>query len=71
MSIAELRKLPPAEKLRIVEVLWSDLTGNQEDFESPSWHADALRETEQKYVAGEVEAVDWELAKRELRKNGK
>lgn len=68
MSIAELRKLPNAEKLRIVEALWSDLVENPENFKSPSWHAEALRETERKYARGEIEAIDWEAAKKELRK---
>jgi len=68
MSIAELRKLPRDEKLRIVEALWSDLTENEAEFESPSWHGEALRETEDSYARGDIKAVDWEAAKKELRK---
>lgn len=34
--------------------------------ESPAWHGDLLRETEQRYKAGLERPVDWATAKREL-----
>ncbi len=68
MSIAELRKLPKAEKLQIVEALWADLVEGQEEFESPSWHGEVLRETEKRHATGEIETLDWEAAKKELRR---
>ncbi|MDA1273342.1 MAG: addiction module protein [Verrucomicrobia bacterium] len=68
MSIADLRKLSPIEKLKIIETLWSDLAEDQESFASPAWHADALRKTETEFAAGRVEILDWEVAKKELRK---
>ena len=68
MSIAELHKLPPAEKLRIIEALWNDLAGDEASFASPSWHEDALRQTEAEFTAGRIESLDWEDAKKELRK---
>lgn len=67
MSIAELRKLPRAEKLKIIETLWGDLAGEEESFESPAWHAEELRKTEADLATGQVEVVDWEAAKKELR----
>jgi len=68
MSIAELRKLPRSEKLKIIEVLWGDLAAEEELFESPGWHEAELKKTADHYAAGQVEAMDWEEAKRELRK---
>lgn len=68
MSIAELRKLPPAEKLKIIETLWSDLAEDQESFVSPAWHEEALRRTEAEFAAGRIELLDWEDAKKELRR---
>jgi hypothetical protein len=47
MSIAELRKLLPTEKLKTVE---------------------APRETEAEFAPGRIEILDWEDAKKELRK---
>ncbi len=68
MSIAELRKLPRIEKLRIIETLWSDLAADEESLDSPAWHADELRKTETDLAAGRIEVLDWEDAKKELRK---
>ena len=36
MSIAELRKLPRTEKLKIIETLWDDLAVDEESFPSPA-----------------------------------
>jgi putative addiction module component (TIGR02574 family) len=68
MSIAELRKLPPAEKMKIIEVLWSDLATDESAFASPAWHEEELRKTEADFAAGRIEKLDWEEAKKELRK---
>ena len=69
MSIAELRKLPPTEKLKIIEALWSDLAGDEDSFASPAWHQDALRKTEAEFAARRIESLDWEDAKKKLRKH--
>ncbi|MFZ4779203.1 MAG: addiction module protein [Terrimicrobiaceae bacterium] len=68
MSIAELRRLPRKEKLQILETLWTDLASDDSLVESPSWHAEELQKTEQDFKAGKVQVVDWESAKRDLRK---
>jgi putative addiction module component (TIGR02574 family) len=68
MSIAELRKLPPLEKLKIIEALWSDLAADEDSLESPAWHEEELRKTEAEYAAGRIEVIDWEDAKKELLK---
>lgn len=68
MSIAELRKLPSAEKLRIIETLWADLAGDEDAFESPAWHEEELKKTEADFADRRIEALDWEDAKMELRK---
>ena len=68
MSIAELRKLPADEKLKIIEALWGDLATDEGAFASPAWHEDALRKTEADLAAGRVESLDWDEAKKELRK---
>jgi putative addiction module component (TIGR02574 family) len=68
MSIAELRKLPTDEKLRIIEALWADLAAEEDMVASPAWHADVLKETEAEYAAGKVEVLDWSEAKKELRR---
>lgn len=68
MSIADLRKLSSVEKLKIIEVLWADVAADEAAFESPAWHEEELRKTEADFLAGKVEVLDWEDAKRELRR---
>ena len=67
MSIAELRLLPADEKLRIIETLWSDIAGHDEDISVPGWHEEQLKETEAAFLAGKEEVLDWSDAKKELR----
>ena len=67
MSITDLRKLPPNEKLKIIETLWSDIASDEGLFPSPAWHEEELRKTEADFAAGRVEVLDWEDAKKKLR----
>jgi hypothetical protein len=66
MSLAELRLLPPHEKL-IIETLWADLAADEASFASPPRHAEELRKTEAALASGHVESLDWAEAKKELR----
>jgi hypothetical protein len=68
MSIAELRQLPRREKLQIVESRWSDLAAEESLVQSPSWHGEELRKTEEDLKLGKIRPVNWEAAKRKLRK---
>lgn len=68
MSIAELRKLPADEKLKIIEALWGDLAADDQAFASPTWHEEELGKTEADFAAGRIEALDWDEAKKELRR---
>ena len=68
MSALPIKKMSRDEKLRAMEELWESLTQDESDYESPRWHEDALRETAERYAAGQEEPIDWAAAKRELRK---
>jgi len=67
-SIIDIRHLSKAEKLRVMEEIWVDLSREDEEFESPEWHREALQETERRLSSGQEKVVDWETAKKELRK---
>lgn len=67
MNIAELHKLSAVEKLKIIEALWGDLVGDEDNISSPSWHETELIKTENKFFSGDIEALDWQQAKKELR----
>jgi hypothetical protein len=60
--------LPRSEKLRLMEALWTDLSLIEEGLDSPGWHGAALRETDARVSAGEEQQMDWDEAKRFLRR---
>jgi len=65
----QVMRLPKAEKLRLMEALWSDLTENPEEFEPPEWHLQELEETERLIAEGKEHFIDWEESKRSLRES--
>lgn len=62
-----LDKMTVAEKLRAMEMLWTDLSRNEAQIESPAWHGDVLRDREARIKSGEEKFIDWETAKKQLR----
>lgn len=44
--VLPLEKMSRDEKLRLMETIWADLSRDEEQFDSPAWHEQALRETE-------------------------
>lgn len=66
-----LKSMTKVQKLRAMEELWMDLTKDETKFGSPSWHLQALRETEERVLAGKEEFIDWEVAKKSLLRRAK
>ena len=61
-------RLSRPEKLRMMEAIWVDLTQDEGLTESPAWHKEALAETARRVKSGAEPILDWEQAKRDLRK---
>jgi len=68
MSALAIKNMSWDEKLRAMEELWESLSGEEARLVSPPWHEEALRETAAGHDAGKEQPIDWETAKRELRK---
>ena len=62
-----LKEMTIEEKLQAMEMLWDDICRNVPDFPSPPWHADVLKEREQRIKEGKDSFIDWEQAKNALR----
>jgi hypothetical protein len=62
-----LDQMTSAEKLRAMEALWEDLSRNEEDIQSPSWHGQVLEAREARVKSGQEKFMDWEAAKQQLR----
>jgi hypothetical protein len=63
-----LAEMSLAEKLAAMEALWADLARHAGELASPEWHAEILKERGRCLAAGEEEVLDWEEAKRRLRR---
>ena len=66
-TILDMGKLTRIEKLRAMEELWQDLSKAEDEYSSPDWQGDVLREREAALNCGEDEFVLWEDAKKILR----
>ena len=55
------------EKLQALEAIWTDLSRDSEELQSPPWHEDVLKRTDARMKAGQERVLDWEEAKRKLR----
>ncbi len=64
----DIGHLSREEKLRIMEAIWEDLSREDEQVASPEWHREALEETDRRRQLGQKGVVDWQEAKKELRK---
>jgi Putative addiction module component len=56
------------EKLRMMEELWEDLSRDPDNIKSPDWHRQALKEREARIASGQSKFIDWEKAKKEIRR---
>ncbi len=61
-------QLTVSEKLRMMELLWDDLCRTESDIPSPQWHESVLQERENRVRDGSDEFIDWDQAKKEMRK---
>ena len=63
-----LAKMTAREKLCAIETIWADLSRVEQQVPSPDWHFDELKAREQRRKAGKEKVLDWEDAKKELRR---
>lgn len=50
-----------------MKLLWADLSGDEQNMDSPDWHEDELRTTEDLVKRGKAKFSDWETAQRRIR----
>lgn len=67
MTTIDLKQMSREEKLKVMHLLWEDLTKDEQAVESPEWHAEVLRETEERVRSGVERVHDWDEAKVKLR----
>ena len=70
-TVLDIGKLSRTEKLRAMEELWDDLSRSQNEYPSPDWHGEVLRDREDALAAGKDRFVPLEEAKSMLRERTK
>jgi hypothetical protein len=68
-SESDVKRMPLNQKLRIMEMIWDDLSSNEDSVNSPSWHKDILQEREKGLETGEMTISSWEEAKTRIKRN--
>lgn len=68
LTAEDVAKMSHEEKLHNIEIIWAEIAQHEADIPSPQWHKDCLDETDRQFAAGEAGIMEWEDAKRELRK---
>ena len=69
MSITiPLEKMSIEEKLQVMESIWDDLCNRADSIPSPSWHEEVLDEREEGIKRGDDKFVDWDTARKKIRK---
>ena len=64
---ADIRRMPLPEKLALFETLWAEMSSEPERIEIFQWQKDILDERLQAAERGEVEVIDWDVAKAQIR----
>lgn len=65
--MSAVQPLNRSEKLRMIETLWDELVHDKATLQSPEWHGETLKSTEQLHASGQAGFIDWEAAKQALR----
>jgi len=68
MTMPAIEQMSWEEKLRTLEELWESIAREGDRYQSPPWHEEALKDTQQRVGSGAEHSVDWAEAKRKLRK---
>jgi hypothetical protein len=63
-----LDQMTTREKLRAIETIWENLARNERQVKSPDWHFDEMKAREQRRKTGKEKVLDWDAAKKELRR---
>jgi len=62
-----LKRMSRKDKLRAMEALWADLSGDDAQYDSPAWHDDALRQASRLVRAGKARHSARAFRKKEIK----
>ena len=65
-TIPSIEEMTPRQRTELMEALWKVMSQRPEEIESPDWHREVLVERRKAVENGEVEYIDWEVAKQQI-----
>ena len=66
MSVTEIQKMSPVERLSTMEALWDAMCHEEKEPTSPDWHGDLLEVRRAKIASGEGKFVSLDEAKKRI-----
>ena len=66
MSLADIKKMPFVERVRLMEQIWDTLRDESEQLESPEWHEEILQKRREVYKEGDVQSYTIDEIKQKL-----
>ena len=66
-TIPAIEDMTGAQRVELMEELWKVMSRTPEEVEPPDWHRQVLEERERALANGEIEYMDWEEAKADIR----
>ncbi|HXT10690.1 MAG TPA: addiction module protein [Candidatus Angelobacter sp.] len=68
IALEQIHEMPFREKLLVMEAIWEDISREEQRLEVPQWHKDVLDERERLVAEGKAQFLEWEEAKRQIKK---
>lgn len=66
-TIPAIEDMTPVQRVELMEELWKAMSQRPDDYEVPERHRRILEERRAAVERGEIEYIDWEEAKRQIR----
>jgi hypothetical protein len=63
-----LSQLTLAQKLDIMELIWEDLSRDEQNVNSPDWHEHVLKDREKAFKEGKISVSGWNEAKKRIKR---
>ncbi len=67
-TIPAIEDMTPAQRVELMEELWKAMSQRSEGYEPPERHRQILEERRSAVERGEIDYIDWEDAKRQIRR---
>jgi putative addiction module component (TIGR02574 family) len=68
LMIPEVERLSVADKLQLIDQLWSDVAAHADEIPVPEWHRRILAERHQEFLKNPEAGEPWEVVRDRIRR---